>query len=396
MTSAQEEMSINIERWPVKRYEDVHKGYPMSVHQKPDGRWFVKYRTDGKEKREYFGRGDIAESKARRKDDEIREERGRGPYATSALTVGHLLSHYHQQHATRKSTFTSDFYRIDRLLGPSLGHLPTDRLTNEILNKYVRERVASGVKLRTIDREIDVLRSAFNWAHDQEPPLVVKNPLSKFRIKGAMADSIAPAPPTSEEVAAILAHAPPHLARAILLGWHCGMRPGAECNGIRWQDVNFESHEIRIVGARKGGPAVRYVPIHQDLRDLLTAWRQLDRAQLEGAPAAALEKLPVVHYRLRPVVCLRGAWDRAKKKAGISRRLRLYDLRHAMATLALKNGANLKAVSEVLGHSRPDTTLLVYQHVSTDQHREAVAKIPGLTWSPALVTTSGHRNKKSK
>ena len=368
----------------------------MSVHQKSDGRWFVKYRTDGKEKREYFGRGDIAESKARRKDDEIREERGRGPYATSALTVGHILSQYHQQHATRKSTHTSDFYRIDRLLGPSLGHIPTDRLTNEILNKYVRERVASGVKLRTIDREIDVLRSAFNWAQDQEPPLIIKNPLSKFRIKGAMADSIAPAPPTSEEVAAILAHAPQHLCRAVLLGWHCGMRPGSECNGIRWQDVNFEGGEIRIIGARKGGPAVRYVPIHEDLRAPLTAWKQADQAQLEGATPGAVAKLPVVHYRLQAVACLRGAWDRAKKKAGISRRLRLYDLRHAMATLALKNGANLKAVSEVLGHSRPDTTLLVYQHVSNDQHRDAVAKIPGLVWSPPPVTTLRPRNKKPK
>lgn len=56
--------------------------------------------------------------------------------------------------------------------------------------------------------------------------------------------------------------------------------------------------------------------------------------------------------------------------------MRLYDLRHAMATMALQGGANLKALSEVLGHSRPDTTLIHYQHVVMEQHRQAIDSIP--------------------
>ncbi len=50
----------------------------------------------------------------------------------------------------------------------------------------------------------------------------------------------------------------------------------------------------------------------------------------------------------------------------------MYDLRHAFATHLLENGADLKSVSEILGHASPDMTMRVYQHVSSDLKRKAV------------------------
>ena len=87
---------------------------------------------------------------------------------------------------------------------------------------------------------------------------------------------------------------------------------------------------------------------------------------------------PVVHYRKEPVLSLKKSWASAKAAAKITRRIRLYDLRHAFASIALEEGADLKSLSEMLGHSRPDTTLRSYQHVSRKQHRDVVAKIPNL------------------
>lgn len=59
----------------------------------------------------------------------------------------------------------------------------------------------------------------------------------------------------------------------------------------------------------------------------------------------------------------------------------LYDVRHAFATSALASGADMKAVSEILGHSRPDTTMRVYQHVDAIQHKAAIDRLPDpSTW----------------
>ena len=61
----------------------------------------------------------------------------------------------------------------------------------------------------------------------------------------------------------------------------------------------------------------------------------------------------------------------------ITRRIRPYDLRHNFITQALEAGADIKALSQIVG-SRPETIMRHYQHVSRELHRQTVAKIPPL------------------
>jgi integrase len=224
----------------------------MSIHEHKDGRWFVRYGQDGKDLKRYFGRGDIAREQAIRFDEELKRQSGK--LNESGLTVTQLCNHYIENHPVQPSTRDSDFYRLDRIILPVLGDIPTDSLTSQHLNAYVKSRLEAGRKRRTIARELDILRSAFNWAQSQEPPLTLYNPLAKFRLSGGR-DSEIPAPPTPEEIKSILQHAPPHLVRALVLGWSLGMRPGGEISRIVWGDVDFYGWKIRIVAARKGSLA---------------------------------------------------------------------------------------------------------------------------------------------
>lgn len=80
----------------------------------------------------------------------------------------------------------------------------------------------------------------------------------------------------------------------------------------------------------------------------------------------------IVHYHGHRVDSNKKAWKEAKKRARVTRRLRLYDLRHAFATDLLRKGASLKTVSELLGHSDPGITAKVYQHVSASEQKEAI------------------------
>jgi len=65
------------------------------------------------------------------------------------------------------------------------------------------------------------------------------------------------------------------------------------------------------------------------------------------------------------------------KAAGI-RVIRLYDLRHTMATLLLSKGVNPKIVSERLGHSSIALTLDTYSHVLPTMQREATVELERL------------------
>lgn len=59
------------------------------------------------------------------------------------------------------------------------------------------------------------------------------------------------------------------------------------------------------------------------------------------------------------------SFERAVRKSG-QPRIRLHDLRHTYATLALVGGLNIKALSATLGHASVAFTLDVYSHVTPD------------------------------
>ena len=125
---------------------------------------------------------------------------------------------------------------------------------------------------------------------------------------------------------------------------------------------------ITVLSAKKGGPPYRMVPIHKELLASLRKWYDED-GKKEG---------PVVHYLGKPIATIKTSFCKAKKEAGITRKLPPYAFRHAFATYVLGEGGDLKSTSEILGHSRPDTTTRIYHHTNLTLHRKAIDKLPTL------------------
>lgn len=72
------------------------------------------------------------------------------------------------------------------------------------------------------------------------------------------------------------------------------------------------------------------------------------------------------------------------KKCGITDKENLvHALRHTFATTLIRNGVDLKAVSEILGHEDVSTTLNTYHHVVEQQKHSAVIYI-NLSYISAL------------
>ena len=69
--------------------------------------------------------------------------------------------------------------------------------------------------------------------------------------------------------------------------------------------------------------------------------------------------------------------------AGVPR-MRLYDLRHSAATIALAAGVSPKVVSEQLGHASTAFTLDTYAHVLPHMQDEAAARVEAM-----LIRTTG-------
>lgn len=72
-----------------------------------------------------------------------------------------------------------------------------------------------------------------------------------------------------------------------------------------------------------------------------------------------------------------GAFDRLARLAGLPR-IRLHDLRHTHATLALAAGVHPKVVQERLGHSNIGTTLDTYSHAIPAMQEDAASRVAAL------------------
>lgn len=111
---------------------------------------------------------------------------------------------------------------------------------------------------------------------------------------------------------------------------------------------------------------MREVPIHSEFIDELNQWWEADGKRFGH----------IIHKNGRRIRNLNKAWKIAKEKAGITRRLRFYDLRHDFVTTALEGGTDIKILADIVG-SAPETLRKHYQHVSGASRVKAIENIRG-------------------
>jgi integrase len=71
------------------------------------------------------------------------------------------------------------------------------------------------------------------------------------------------------------------------------------------------------------------------------------------------------------------AFRKARDAAGLHR-VRLHDLRHAVATMLVDAGTNARVVSDVMGHSTISFTLMSYFHPDETQAQAAMDTVERL------------------
>ena len=143
----------------------------------------------------------------------------------------------------------------------------------------------------------------------------------------------------------------------------------AELRGLRLEQLHLEAGFINVIGK---GNKERVVPLGRKAVEALQRYLEVARPRLvtprsPGAVFLTKRGTPFAAVTL---------WLRIKervRRSGIARNVTPHMLRHSFATHLLENGADLRVIQELLGHSNISTTE-VYTHVAGSRLREVHRK----------------------
>lgn len=138
----------------------------------------------------------------------------------------------------------------------------------------------------------------------------------------------------------------------LALIYSSGLRIGELLN-LKVKDIDVERKEVFIRSGK--GRKDRVVILAESILPLLYNYLQTYRPQhflIEGLEMSSYSSSSVRKFLKKSV-----------KLAKISKRITPHTLRHSFATHLLENGVSLRHIQELLGHQKPETTM-IYTHVS--------------------------------
>lgn len=240
---------------------------------------------------------------------------------------------------------------------------PSDILSEDVLDHLITLR-DEGMSSRSIARHLSSIRRFHAFLHEEglaknDPTDGLDTPrvLSSLPhvLSAAEVDRLINAPDPST----------PHglRDRAILeLFYSCGLRI-SELANLPLRALSIEESSIRVRGK---GAKVRLIPLGRQAMDQLENWLH-KRAEMKVRDHTVF--LTARGKRMSRTAVWRVV-KACARTAKIRQNVTPHMLRHSFATHLLDNGADLRAVQEMLGHSDIGTTQ-IYTHVSVERLSKA-------------------------
>lgn len=371
--------------------------------QKKGKIWYVvlNYKEGNKWKKKWISTGTPSAREAKRIEKDIEYKATEGIIKVKAeKDIPTLRAFFDQwmdvcvKPPSRKPATYENYKYVSNKICRSLGNMKVNRITPEILEKYIKEELAAGTSHTCIRLEYRVLKvalkSAVRWKLIAVNPCEAVDPPSPTPSPAKVA--------TIDEVQQLLditsKDSVPINHLVICLGALAGLRRGEMC-ALEWADVDLDANilYIRHSMSRKDNDILAggtyYKVFHGQKSSLV-----MDKVKTDASAAPicipsivsdALHRMKLWQNKNRIllgqcyndndlVLCHEDGSPcepsyiyhcfQKLLKANNFPHLRVHDLRHTAATLLLAQGVDIKLVSHQLRHSDVSITQNLYEHVT--------------------------------
>lgn len=268
------------------------------------------------------------------------------------------------------NSYTRDVKKLANFLTENEIIEPPQRITKQTIQNFIYE-TAKKISSRSQLRLISALRSFFEYLifedyRKDNPTDLLESPKIGRKLPDALSED-----EVTELIATIdLSHPQGERNKAIIETiYSCGLRV-SELINLQLSDLFFDDGYIRILGK---GNKYRFVPIHYSTQDLLNFYIQEIRNTIQ--PIKKDEDVIFLNRRgkrlTRQMIFI--ILKQLATKANINKNIGPHTLRHSFASHLLKNGADLRAIQQLLGHESITTTE-IYVHLETSYLQKIINK----------------------
>lgn len=307
----------------------------------------------------------------------------------------------------RKATTCTNYKSYyNTYIRKTIGEMPITKIAKLDCQKIINQMVEDGKKHSTMTNLKSCLAAVFESAVDED--VILKNPARNLQIPQTEVKKRTAIDP--EQIGLFMEYVrnSPQYSNnypEFLFLFNTGVRVG-EMAGLTWDNIDFESNMITIdktvnryrkadfgftiaLASPKSRTSVRTFPMNSEVRKMLLKEKFRDTAP--AAPLPFVDDSGNIRRQVNNIVfsnSFGNAWNEPGFLCLINRIVEAYNqeaeetgkkklenfcphmARHTYTSLAYSAGADVKAVSEILGHASTSVTLDTYAHLTEEKKRQ--------------------------
>ncbi len=288
-------------------------------------------------------------------------------------TISEFIIYLHNTKKTSNNTelsYKRDLQKLQKYLSEkNISTADLNNITENDLTGYISSLMEQGFKAATVSRNIASIKAFFSYCVKMD--IVIKDPARE--LKAPKIEKKLPEILTMDEVVRLLEQPKQDTPKEIRdkamleLLYATGIRV-SELINLKVEDVNTKMSYIMCRDANKE----RVIPFGHAAKDALLKYLKFSRDSMINDKHSSVL---FVNCSGSPM-SRQGFWKLIKyytKRAGIAGDITPHTLRHSFAAHLVENGADLRAVQEMLGHSDISTTQ-IYATMNHSHIREVYSK----------------------
>ena len=338
-----------------------------------------------------------SQAECKKKLDSLKEKlKGKHNFDNDKILFNEWLDFWFKEYQSgnKNSTQENDLLRIEKKIKPFFIKKKLCDITPHLINQFYNNQLKDGLAPASIKKLHGIIRKALAQAYKND--IINSIPADKVTLPKIEHKEIE-CFTVEEQSRFIECCKGDRLEFAYILLLYTGMRRG-ELLGLKWDDYDTETGELSIKrslylrakvvdGKREKAEyyfdtpktelSARVIPLPLPLQQLLKEHRKRQNKEKLLAGKGYIDNHMIfcneIGEYLHPDSFGR-RYNLLLDKNNI-RHVKLHGLRHAFATRALEEGADMKHVQILLGHAKLSTTADIYSHVSVDEKRKVMESL---------------------